>query len=189
MRFKLTLFVLTIFVSCTNYVSNSGLADYILDEENGLAKEYNRDDFKIKMFYYPSDFFLQREAKVKSLHSIDSIAKNYNNFVYFVLNIDNRDVDIFSQPNSFNQDIFTVVRELIDECKIYSGTSQLYLQDYYINRYYLSDKATDILLVLNKNDINSDNIKFVFSSYFFNINKAEIIFQTKDLKRLPKLKL
>jgi hypothetical protein len=191
MRYLYSYLLVFLAYSCVNLVSDKDLVSYILKEKHGLLKEINIKGYSISALYYPNDFFIKRDYQARSKESLDSIIKRYNKYMYFIINIKYNNDDIFSALNQVNNtDIYNTVTGFLESAKIIAGKKEIALTNYNINRYYNSEKATDILLVFPRDELEKNSIiNLELDGTDLNIGKVKFGFSIKDIHQQPRLKI
>lgn len=179
--------------SCSHRLSEKDFTQYVEDSDNGLVKETEINSCKIKVMYKPSDLLVKQELvtlKNKSKTIVDSLRNKYNQYRYFILSMAKNGDDLLTMTSSDKAGFSDLLNELsfnMDK-HVYITTERdtAYLIDFVFPRLYETSHATHVLLVFNKNEIQSGEITLHIND-FGGMGNIHFDFTQSDLNNVPLL--
>ncbi len=181
---SLVVFLLVLFVSSCDkkFDAVEEINDYIKDANHGFSQTKIINGIKINLTYKPSEVVAINEFKNSNYSEKrkDSIKKNYNKYLYFLLSYSKDDKEILSTiPQSreeFNSIQNTLTFEMNDKVTLTNNSQDtIPFIDSNFSRTYGFARSTNILLIFEKNkDFNGSK------EIYFNL--ADIGLQTGDVK-------
>lgn len=192
-RFLFLLFLFVMLSSCKKELSAEEIEQYIQDSKNGTKKSFESEDFKAVISYRPTDLMVNQELVVGKKDK-EALRKNYEQYHYFVLNLQNNGTDLLNSAAA-DKSMFAAINEqlsftlnehvyALDEKK-----DTAYLIDFAFPRLYETAKSTAVLLVFKADALSTDKFKICLKDIGNTTGIIEFDFDKKDLKNIPSLKI
>lgn len=187
--------MLVFITSCgtPEYLPKEELYEFI-DESENLSRTINTGSITMKMSYRPTDFLIWQELEgEKDTNLIKETFHNYNQYLYFVLQLSAGDRDALYGTSANQADFNEKLQTLSFRMQQYvnmttSENDTIPLADAHYTRMFGMSKTSDILLVFNKEKIDGDEWLAINNKEFgFKTGQRSFVFNTKDLAKAPKL--
>jgi hypothetical protein len=195
------LITLLCFAACTPSIIKEpkSYMEYLADPSNGLVKERTVAGIKYKVKYLPSEYLVYKTlGSVKfSKAQRDSVLKQYDNSVSFLLNIGPAENESFDITRVGVADY----EEFMERIERMSFESQEWITVRSNNKEYKPgiarmeninalEKSRNIIVVFSTekntgNDIRKDDMCFTYNDELFNTGTNKFIFKKSDIEKLP----
>lgn len=174
----------------TRPMDEAGLMAYVRQEDNGLTRKVEYDDFKLEASYRPTDLIVKQQMDKGTASEIDSLRKAYAPYLYFVLSLESGEKDLetgfamdlgsFAKKISYLSSSFSESIVLATDTKTYSVTDYLYTRSY-------GTGPSKFLVIFEKPVEN--NFELVVEGHALGFGKVKFPFKQADLDKAPPLKL
>lgn len=168
-------------LSCNqkHFDSKEELLGYLQNEDNGYIQQKTVNGVDFGLMYRPTDLVVSQMLESKSLNNVDSLRKEYDNYLYFNLSISKNGQEVLSTIPGNRIDFSMMVKRLAFGMKekIYLYTDEndtIPIIDYIYPRMFGTSNSTSMLFVYPSNKIN--NAKQLFFSV------KDMGFETGDIK-------
>jgi hypothetical protein len=174
--------------------------NYLSDPKNGLIKEKETSDIKIKVKYLSSDFlaFNQlRESKKVSTDLKDSIRKTFDNSITFILNIGPSD-ELYGDITRLGLENYKEFAERIEEMAFNAGEWIRLTVNEKEYRPVLTklesinaiENSRNFIVVFSsekntKKDLRNYDLCFTYTDDLFHTGTNKFIFRTEDIEKVP----
>ena len=192
----LSILCMVVLSSCATpeYLPEKELHQYLQDEDHGLSKSVQAGALTMKMTFRPTDFLLWQELEgEEDSTKIRQAFKNYNDYVYFVLQLSVKDKDALYGTSSNQADFNEKLQTLSFRMQQYinmttSEYDTIPLADAYYTRMFGMSQSSDVLLVFNREDIVDDEWLSINSKEFgFKTGRKSFRFLQDNIQKTPKL--
>jgi hypothetical protein len=191
--FMLLLTGMSSFFLAQKVLNEKDLSQYISVADNGLIKEKNIGDVKLKVLYKPSDLLVAQELRTNAEENIEALKKKYQSYYYFILSISKQDSELERYYVRNGGDFSNKVEQLSFGMGqflkiITSENDTLSMVDYVYPRMYGATRASSFILIFNNEKIRKSSW---FDLYFkypdLEVGKQKFRFITSDIERCPQL--
>ncbi|WP_140487106.1 hypothetical protein [Flavobacterium sp. GSA192] len=155
---------------------------YIQNEDNGYTKTKKINGIDINLTYKPSELIAGQEFSNNNYSEAkkDSLKKEYNKYLYFVLSLSKNNKEILSSFPQSREQLNSIQNTLTFEMNqraslVNSNRDTIPLIDFNSPRTYGMSKSTSVLFVFERNKLVEDSDEFYF-------NLQDIGLETGDLK-------
>jgi hypothetical protein len=182
---------------CTpEYLSETELKKFLLDEGNGLRKSIKHDDYEATVIFRPSDLLVLQELKSKSVldsSQLNLLQKKYYNQYYFILTLSKNGREAVT-PSTVPTDAFSDVLqnvsfrmgEFVNATTVKQDT--IPLKDFLYNRTFGMGSGSEVLLVFDKQKaINSEWVQINLGELGLGIGTQHFRFEKARLDNAPKI--
>ncbi|CAL2064878.1 hypothetical protein [Tenacibaculum sp. 190524A05c] len=192
------LIAFSVLVSCSKKKFNSTreLLDHIENPVNQYLHTKNINGVNFSLLYNPTDVMVHRELSSEvniSRALIDSLRKNYSQYLYFNISISKNGKELLSNVNS-RENFGAMVQQLAFDMdkKVHMFTPQkdtIHLADYVYPRMYGMSDRTTMLFVYNKEDklLQGEYINVTIQDLGFNTGEVKFKVPTEIIKEEVKL--
>lgn len=169
--------------------------DFINEIDNGLIKEYNANEVKVKVYFKPSDLMISQELggnTVSAESTLNALKKKYQQYYYFniELSMDKTETGSDIENKKKLQHItFGMQNNVI---LITSNNDTIVPTDYIAPPAYGNTGNTSFLYAFENKKIiesNPEIIQMVFKNSLNNNEKMEFAFEFAKIKKIPSLKI
>lgn len=195
-RFISLLVIPWILITCGREVTTeSELKRYVSDKENGLQKSLKKNGYDIEVTYRPTELVLfQHLDGVQDAGERQTIRKQMDTLSYFVMKVSRNGQEIENYLSGNRDKLARVVSYLSsgvgDDLMLATRREKIHPLDVAYVRSYGATAGTSFLVVFRKPDLDStDKLTFVLDDDVIGIGSVEFDFETKDLKRIPNLRI
>jgi hypothetical protein len=182
---------LSSFFSAGKVLSEKDLYQYITIADNGLSKEKNIGDVKLKILYKPSDLLVAQELKTNAQENIEELKKKYHSYYYFILSISKEDSELeryyVRNGENFSNKVEQLSFGMGQFLKIITSEGDTAsIVDYMYPRMYGATGASSFILIFNNEKIKkSEWFDLYFQYPDLEIGKQKFRFNTRDIERCP----
>jgi hypothetical protein len=176
-------------------MTESELKGYVSDKENGLQKSLQKNGYDIEVTYRPTELVLfQHLDGVEDASERETIKKQIDTLSYFVVKLSRNGQEIEHYLSGNRHMLAKVVSYLSsgigDDLMVATRRDKMHPLDVAYVRSYGATSGTSLLVVFRKPDMDTtDKLTFVLNDELIGIGSVAFDFQTKDLKRIPTLRL
>jgi hypothetical protein len=171
-------------------MDEAALMAFVKEEDNGLTKKVEYDDYKLEAAYKPTDLIVKHQMEKGTAREIDSLRKAYAPYLYFVLTVERNgkdletgfamDLSTFAEKISYLSSSFSESIVLATDAKTYSITDYLYTRSY-------GTGPSKFLVIFEKPKEN--NFELVVEGHSLGFGKVKFPFTQTDINKTPPLKL
>lgn len=191
------LFLMLSLMACQEkkIVSEQELKDYVLDPENGLRKQREKNGVDLEVIYRPSELIMaqqldginDKEERVKTIKSFDSLT-------YFVLKLSRKGQEIenayVSDEAKFVQVINYLSSSIGSNIYLLHESDTIHALDAVYTRMFGSATATSVMTVFDTDlEKKSGTVKFYLDDTGLGLGKNEFVFDISDIKKAPTINL
>lgn len=90
-------------------MDEAALMAFVKEEDNGLTKKVEYDDYKLEAAYKPTDLIVKHQMEKGTAREIDSLRKAYAPYLYFVLTVEREGKDL---ETGFAMDLGTFAEKI-----------------------------------------------------------------------------
>jgi hypothetical protein len=171
-------------------MDEAGLMAFVKEEDNGLLKVVEYNDYKLEAAYKPTDLIVKHQMEKGTPKEIDSLRKAYAPYLYFFLTVERdgkdletgfaMDLGTFAEKISYLSSSFSESIVLATDSKTYSLTDYLYTRSY-------GTGPSKFLIIFEKPVEN--NFELVVEGHSLGFGKVKFPFALADIDKTPPLKL
>ncbi len=171
-------------------MDEAALMAFVKEEDNGLTKKVEYNDYKLEAAYKPTDLIVKHQMEKGTAREIDSLRKAYAPYLYFVLTVEREGKDLetgfamdlgtFAEKISYLSSSFSQSIVLATDAKTYSITDYLYTRSY-------GTSPSKFLVIFEKPTEN--NFELVVEGHSLGFGKVKFPFTQTDINKTPPLKL
>ena len=184
--------------ACNHAMDEKSLSAYIADPDHGLIQEKMANGVSFKVIYRPQDFLVKQEMDAGLARTDMAIARlheQYNKQIYFLLSISKNNQEVLNSLAGDRESFSEMINRLAfgmgeNVTLVTSESDTLEVVDAIYPRMYGMSNSTDILLAFKNKEIKkAEYLKLTLKDLGLNTGNIDFKFNTKDIKRTPKLKL
>jgi hypothetical protein len=171
-------------------MDEAALTAYVKDEDHGLTKKVEYNDYKLEAAYKPTDLIVKHQMEKGTPREIDSLRKAYAPYLYFTFTVEREGKDLetgfamdlssFAEKISYLSSSFSENIVLATDSKTYSLTDYLYTRSY-------GTGPTKFLVIFEKPAEN--DFELIVKGHSLGFGKVKFPFSQSDIKNTPLLKL
>lgn len=187
-------FLFLLACSTPEYLPESELNQYIVDTSNGVSRARQIGSLEMMLTYKPNDFLKWQELEeVSDTIVAGRVMRQYDQYVYFVLQLSVADKDALYATSSSQYDFSERLQNIAFRMGQFvnmttSAQDTIPLADAYYARMFGMSKSTDVLLVFNSEKVaNIDWISINMKDFGFRTGNQTFRFKVQDIEKVPKL--
>ena len=170
---------------------------YIQDAQNGYTQHKTINGVKYTLLYRPTDLLVKQELGDASASAaqVQTSREKYKNYLYFNLSMSMHNQELLSVAPKNQNEFGAMVNQLAFgmQDKVHLFTAQkdtIELADYIYPRMYGMSRATTMMFVYPRNDVQQKAAYLNFTIEDLGLYTGEVKFKidTKTLKNEPQLK-
>jgi hypothetical protein len=176
-------------------MTESELKQYVADTTNGLQKSIQKNGYGIEVTYRPTELVLAQQLDgIEDASERQTIMKQMDTLSYFVLKVSRNAQEIENYLSGNHDELAKVVSYLSsgfgNDLMLEIEQDKVHPLDVVYVRTYGTTSGTSFLVVFRKPDLDSTGkLTFVLNDEVIGIGSVAFNFETKDLKRIPNLRL
>jgi len=172
------------------------LLNYVLDENNGLSKTREYKDYKIQVYYKPTDLLILQENGDNTQiaqKEYTRLQEKYSPYDYFILSLSKEKEEALYKSEGFGQfsELVQVLSFRMGQYTNLTTTSQdtIPVADYVFPRTYGMGGATNLMFVFSKEKSQDDDwVQFNLQEFGMGLGRQVFRFDRKGLDKAPKIK-
>ncbi len=165
------------------------LLEYIHNEENGLRKMVQYENYLVSLTYRPTDLIVKQQMNGNSQQEIDSLRTLYANYLYFTMTIekDGKDLetDFAMNLSQFTPMISYLSTQFGSHISMETDQKRDPVKEYVYVRSYGSGPSS-FLLIFDKPP--ESNFTIVVEGHDLGFGKTTFSFNQSDIEQTPNLK-
>jgi hypothetical protein len=176
-----------------NFRTEAELIAYIRDEDNGLIKSAELNNYKIEVMYKPVDLLVNQEIGEEPVdeQKLNGLKLKYQAYYYFTLSLSRNNKEALHQVDGGMEQYSALVQTLSFRMNEYvtmttSAYDTIPAGDFILNRTYGMSTSTDLLFVFNKEkSADKEWVQFNLNEFGLGIGNQRFRFKRKDLDDAP----
>jgi hypothetical protein len=187
-----------LFISCRFAKDEKSLTKYIANPNHGLLQEKTINGVNIKVTYRPQDFLVKQAISAgtaKTDSAINRLKVQYHKQLYFIVSLSKNSQEVLNSfagnQAQFSEMVTRLAFGMSENITLTTSQSDtLELVDYVYPRMYGMSNSTDMLFAFCNRELkNSEWLRLTIHDPGLQTGDVNFKFNTKDIKRIPKLKL
>jgi len=195
--YGLCLTVLLGLMNChPEYLNQQELNAFLQETSNGLSKEKEQGDIKVKVTYRPTDLLVAQElGKDYDVEKATALQGKYGAYAYFMVNMEVGGQDALYGTSTGQSDFSSKLQALSFAMADYvnlttSSQDTIPVADYAFPRTFGLSKSTNLMFVFSKEKMQGKEwISFNLNEFGLKSGDQRFRFKLSDLENIPKLKL
>lgn len=190
--FCISFMVLGLYCSCGRSLDPVQLNNWMEDQENGLVKSQELKNFRVSAVYQPTDLIALKNCK-RGDEEVDftECSEEYKENIYIELRLEPKD-STDKDPRNWNEEFISLLDfKLAEHMELVSGNDTLPCVFHHLERPFHLRPYIKVLTVFERPHEGTDpkDIRLRLDIPGQSITQEPIVFDHKDLQRIPKLKI
>ena len=176
-------------------VSEQELKDYVLDPENGLRKQSEKNGVDLEVIYRPSELIIAQQLDgINDKEERSKTIKSFDSLTYFVLKLSRKGQEIenayVSDEAKFVQVINYLSSSIGSNIYLLQESDTIRALDAVYTRMFGSATSTSVMAVFDTNlKEEKGSLKFYLDDTELGLGKNEFVFDISDIKKAPTINL